>query len=65
MTIPNAIAAFQTTGIYPFSRTAVKTIDSLESHRQSTGLHFLPVLSPAKQERSLPLLHHVTKKELI
>ena len=47
MTIPNAIAAFQTTGIYPFSRTAVKTIDSVESHRQSTGLHFLPVLSPA------------------
>ena len=47
MTIPNAVAAFRTTGIFPFNRAALKTVDTGTSRKQTTGLHFLPALSPA------------------
>ncbi len=51
MTIPNAAAAFHTTGVYPFDRTAVKIVDTIPSLRKSSGLHYIPVLSPAPQRR--------------
>jgi len=51
MTIPNAAAAFRTTGVYPFDRTAVKTVDTVQSLSQLTGLHYIPVLSPAPSRR--------------
>ena len=47
MTIPNAVAAFRMTGIFPFNRAALKTVDTGTSCKQTTGLHFLPALSPA------------------
>ena len=47
MTIPNAVAAFRMTGIFPFNRVALKTVDTGTSCKQTTGLHFLPALSPA------------------
>ena len=60
MTIPNATAAFRTTGIYPFNRTAVKTIDSVQTLHQSTGLHYIPVLSPAPTRRAVFDLSHIS-----
>jgi len=51
MTVPNAAAAFRTTGVYPFDRTAVKTVDTVQSLSQLTGLHYIPVLSPAPSRR--------------
>ena len=48
MTIPNATAAFRTTGVYP---SAVKTTDSTEKYDQlakEAGLPFLPALTPAR-----------------
>lgn len=53
MTIPNAIAAFRTTGVYPFDRTAIKTVDTVTtSLTESTGLHYIPLLSPAPSRRA-------------
>ena len=50
MTIPNAMAAFRTTGVYPFNRSAVKTTDSTKKYDQlskQAGLPFLPALTPS------------------
>ena len=52
MMMPNTVAAFHTTGIYPFNRAAVKTLDSVKSLREMTGLHFIPLLSPIPSRRT-------------
>ena len=52
MTIPNAMAAFRTTGVYPFNRSAVNVTDSTEKYDQlskDAGLPFFPVLTPASR----------------
>ena len=43
-------ATFRTTGIYPFNHTAVKTIDSVQTLHQSTGLLTFPCLVQHHQE---------------
>ena len=56
MTIPNAQAAFRTTGVYPFDRSAVKIDETLpevsESLTKATGLSFIPLYSPAHPRRN-------------
>ena len=59
MTIPNAMAAFRTTGVYPFCPTKVSATDTTLKCQQlikDTGLPFLPVLSPARPPHR-PLNH--------
>ena len=57
MTIPNATAAFRTTGVYPFSRTAIHATESVQALTKSSGLHYIPILSPAPQRRSRHMVH--------
>ena len=47
MTIPNASGAFGTTAIYPFDRVTKTVLSSIHNLSQSTGLHYIPLLSPA------------------
>lgn len=51
MTIPNAVSAFRTTGVYPFDRSSVKAVDTVDHLRETTGLHYIPLLSPAPLRR--------------
>ncbi len=54
MTIPNAMSAFSTTGIYPFCPTKVSATDTTDKCKkllEAAGLPFLPVLSPAHPSR--------------
>ena len=51
MTIPNVMAAFRTTGIYPFCPTKVSATDTTnkcDELLKDIGLPFLPALSPAR-----------------
>ena len=67
MTIPNAMAAFHTTGIYPFNRSAIQVMDNTppvndqRSLCAKTGLAFIPLYSPARSERS-ERSEHLTKR---
>lgn len=51
MTIPNAAAAFHTTGIYPFDRTRVSAVDNTSAVVDVGKLHYIPVLSPVPPRR--------------
>ena len=56
MTIPNASGAFRTTGVYPFDR-AVKAIESVKTITAQSGLHYIPLLSPAPPRKSSRVTH--------
>ena len=56
MTIPNASGAFRTTGVYPFDR-AVKAIESVKTLTAQSGLHYIPLLSPAPPRKSSRVTH--------
>lgn len=43
MTIPNAMAAFRTTGVHPFDRLAVTTLDMPDRFGESSRLHYIPI----------------------
>ena len=48
MTIPNVIAGFRVTGIYPLDREAVLgLISNITALSEETGLSFIPLISPA------------------
>ena len=64
MTAKNAVGGFKTTGIYPFNRSALCTVQSAAcsgfdpaSVARQNGLNFVPLYSPARSScpRSLPL----------
>lgn len=59
MTIPNAMATFKTTGVYPFNRHAIKLTDSEpqvdRSLCEKSGLAFILLYSLARQSRSKPM----------
>ena len=49
--ISNIMAAFKTTGIYPFNRNSINVVDDIPYNRsvaERTGLAFIPLYSPAR-----------------
>ena len=70
MTIPNAAAAFKTTGVFPFDPSAIQTVDTVKYITESTGLGFIPLYSPAHPRRrsvaskSAPLSISVSRMNL-
>ncbi|XP_019852802.1 PREDICTED: uncharacterized protein LOC109582507 isoform X4 [Amphimedon queenslandica] len=54
MSISNIMAAFKTTGIYPFNRNSINVIDDIPDNRslaERTGLAFIPLYSPARSKQ--------------
>ena len=52
MTIPNAAAAFRTTGIYPFNLSVIQTTDSVKRLSETSFLHYIPLMSPMPSRKS-------------
>ena len=58
MTMRNVISAFQTTGVFPLSRSAIKTVDVAPKFNPSAlakknGLAFIPLYSPMHSSKSV------------
>ena len=54
MTIKNIVGGFKVCGIYPLDRDAIKVprIKRIEKLSEESGLPFIPMLSPARHEKS-------------
>ena len=54
MTISNIVAGFKVSGIHPLNRDAIKLpkVKSIEKLSEESGLPFIPMLSPAQQEKT-------------
>ena len=54
MTIRNIVAGFKVCGIYPLNRDAIKVpkLKSIEKLSEESGLPFIPMLSPDRQEKN-------------
>lgn len=66
MVIPNIVAAFRTTGIYPLNRHAIHIEDPTapidtgsESLAEETGLPYIPFYTPIRSHRSKSVTHNI------
>ena len=67
MTMPNIIAGFRATGILPLDRTKVRPSTGIidTSLKEESGLAYIPVLSPAiDQKRKLPSMPSFSLEEM-
>jgi len=67
MTMPNIIAGFRATGLYPLDRSRLKEPTSMSIHSlaEESGLAYIPLLSPARERnQNLPVTPSFTEEEI-
>lgn len=61
MTMPTIMSGFRITGVYPFNRNAIQVVDTTPAMKNSkslaekNGLAFIPLYSPARSKKSMPV----------
>ena len=67
MTMPNIIAGFRATGLYPLDRSRLKEPTSISIHSlaEESGLAYIPLLSSApERKQKLPVTPSFTEEEM-